>query len=947
VAAEPERDVTTFGAGAGVYHDLASPLTGHLGWEVEGYVGAAGGRVDGGGRLVLRSPRFLLGGGVDYNLRLEELRGVVSLQVAPARGGLFGRGGELRLDWLPGEGNQVQLGARLPLGQPLAGRTRPKRTSVELPPVPPRPRRVLPLPAPAVEAELDEMRGAARRIVRLSTVLEGLAKGTSMREVVRQAEAGVDSLRQAMAGDTAPAGGGVHLREARAYHAALERAFGLASGAEDSVALAAGTPVAAAARRIVLEEVFLPWNRGIGQVKSPDTLVGLIAFARARFGGWLVPRGDGPHDAALLATFDAWMAAVEEFRRVLSNRPEGGRYSWLPMALVLRPEEHRTQSQVDALLAMAAQEPFPGGNALLYVSAQQYQVELSRSILQAERYHLLWVSEYRGTDDTGQPDRIGFYQTVLGYLAALTRRVREYDRTGRLPTYLLVVDQAGVDANDGRLWLELLERPLEHRVDLPPRHAAMAEVLAALQDSLRQAVTDSRRLAREAASLGRDHVRQMVRVHVSVTQPADPTFRTPGFLGLPLDTDDRFRDHRKLVLRDVTESDPAVGEAIIAGVPVGDLYSRPEWDDRALVVTGPAAAEAKRAARVLLVRNGLREEDLPPPLRPDSVPADHPDRVALLGAMGASARVLQAHNRIGWGDKRATFVQFLLWDLVPPGTAILAPDPHWTEETWASRLVAAALRGCDVFLVAPSRANAPRDAVPELARTRETFARLFVVQRDLGELIRRGGGGLHVGLYTRRSRIGDAGARLWEADTTYGKHAFLRELFPFPEETWRMLGDHRARLDSVGPDSGALTQEDGEPRPALHRSTQFIASRALLEELAVQPETRRALDLSLRDPDEGATLAPEAGPIQAQGRLEAARELMRGWAGVPLAVRDSALLYLAVGTPYKDLRGLARNGEVIAVVSGPWSLLAYLDFWSLLGSTTWIERVEDVEELIP
>src|SRR5690606_41370537 len=95
------------------------------------------------------------------------------------------------------------------------------------------------------------------------------------------------------------------------------------------------------------------------------------------------------------------------------------------------------------------------------------------------------------------------------------------------------------------------------------------------------------------------------------------------------------------------------------------------------------------------------------------------------------------------------------------------------------------------------------------------------------------------------------------------------------------------------------------------------------------------------------TVPAEPGPVPAERRLEGARTLMEGHDHLPAPVRDSSLLYLAVGSLNKDTRGMALDGEVMAVVSGRWALSAYLDFWSLFGSTTWIERVEEIDELIP
>lgn len=942
---EDDGDVTLFSGSLGVYRDLAAPLTGLLGWQAEAYGGVAGSRLDGGGRLLLRSPLVFLGGGVDFNLRRERLRGVVSLQFPPVRGGLFGRGGDLRLDWLPGEGNVFQLGAQLPLGQPFLGRTRPRRVEVELP----RPVRGVPVePAArgsALAAELDAMRSSARWVSRLSFLPWDLLARGSPAGVVSGTEAGVAALRADLAARDTPPGSAPYPRELTRYHASLERAFGLASGAPDSAARAAGAPLAAMARRIALEEVFLPYNRTIGQHKAPDTLAGLIARAHARFIGWLALRQDAPHEPDHLRVFDAWLHEVEALRADLSRRTGDSRRNWLPMALVLRPEEHRTQDQVDGLLARALARPFRGGNALLYFGAQQFQVELNRSIHEAERYHVLWLHDYRGVDEDGQPDRIGFYQTVLGYLAALTRRVRDYDRTGHVPVYLLMLDQYHYEQQASRRWLDLLERPLDHRVRLPARHAAMAEVIEAWQDSLRQAVAGSRRLMADSMAFGGDRVRQVVKVHVNVTNPADLSFRTRRLLGLPFGTDNVMRDHRKLVIRDVSATDPAAGEVIIAGVGVGDLYTAPTWEDRALLLTGPAAADALEAAREVLRQNGIGEQGLPPPLREAAPPADLAARVAALEASGATARVLQAHNRTGWGAKEATFVQLLLWDLVPPGTVIYVPDSRWTDALWLAQLLSAAFRGCEVYVIAPSVANAPRDGFPVMTATQELLTRLFIVQRDLGGVIRAGGGDLRVGLYTREAPIGMPVAKLQEVDTTYGKYAFLRSQYPFPEATWRMLREHRARMDSLQAGRDLPSNDSVGARPALHQKTQFVASRALLEELALQPETHRALDLTLRQWSEGVTVTPEAGPIPAQRRLEVARTLMEGHRHLPAPVRDSSLLYLAVGSPNKDTRGMALDGEAVALVSGAWALSAYLDFWSLFGSTTWIERGEEIDEL--
>ncbi|MGH7586322.1 MAG: hypothetical protein ACREMH_08765 [Gemmatimonadales bacterium] len=946
---EDDRDVNAYVGDLGIFRDLGRPLRGLLGWQAEAYAGSTGGRFDAGGRFLLRSQLLFVGGGVDYNLRREDLRGIVSFIFPPVRGGMFTRGGQVRVDWLPGADALILAGLTFPLAQPRIGISRPRTVEVEVPGGGTGRTGKTGERDSVLAQQLEELEGAARRVTRLSFLFWGLESGSSTEDVVRATEAAVRDLKAELAEhDSLKPGTRPHEREMLLYHESLERAFGLARGAPDSAtALEAGWTIAEHARRFMLREVFFPYNRLIGRYKSPDTINGYAARARARFAAWLALECAAPTDSTVLEVFDAWVTTLESIRESLSDLTEDSRQNWLPMALVLRPAQHRTQAQIDALLADALGSPFSRGNALLYFTAQQFQVELTRSIHEAERYHVLWIHDYRGVDVSGRPDRVGFYQAAQGYLAALTRRVREYDATGRLPVYLLLLDQHYYDRNQSRLWMDLLENPLGHRVSLPGEYGAMAGVIHAWQDSLAWAVRDSHRMQAEAAAFGRDWIRQVVKVHVNITNPADFTFRTTKLLGLPIGSDELMRDHRKIVIRDVTEADPTEGEVMLAGVGVGDSYTSDTWEDRAVLLTGPVAADFKAEVREVLRRNGLAERDMPPPLRPEPRGPGWDESVAGLEAAGATARMLQAQNRTGWGEKDATFVQMFLWDLVPPGTVIYVPDSLWTNALWLAQLVSAALRGCEVYIVAPALANAPSAGFLQMSATRELFVSLFVVARDLGDVIHRSGGDLRVGLYTRRSPIGPAGPKLWEVDTTYAKYAFLRSQYPFPEATWQMLWAHRASLDSISAGRDSLTSDPAAPLPRMHRKTQFMASGELVHALAARPETHDAVDLLMRGWEEGITVTPETRPIPSQGRLAVARRLFAGYAALPPALRDSSLLYFIAGSLNKDTRGMALDGEAIAVVSGEWSLVAWLDFWSLFGSTTWIERLEELTELLP
>ena len=69
--------------------------------------------------------------------------------------------------------------------------------------------------------------------------------------------------------------------------------------------------------------------------------------------------------------------------------------------------------------------------------------------------------------------------------------------------------------------------------------------------------------------------------------------------------------------------------------------------------------------------------------------------------------------------------------------------------------------------------------------------------------------------------------------------------------------------------------------------------------------------------------------------------------GLAPDVQERSVYYLTVGSLNKDTRGQVLDGEVLYVVSGAWSLAAYTDFAALLGSTTWIESQEQLDQLLP
>ena len=63
--------------------------------------------------------------------------------------------------------------------------------------------------------------------------------------------------------------------------------------------------------------------------------------------------------------------------------------------------------------------------------------------------------------------------------------------------------------------------------------------------------------------------------------------------------------------------------------------------------------------------------------------------------------------------------------------------------------------------------------------------------------------------------------------------------------------------------------------------------------------------------------------------------------------RERSVFYLAVGSFNQNYRSMLMDGEVLFLVSGYESLMAFLDFAGLVYLVTWVESVEELEELLP
>lgn len=957
----------------GAYTELLNRVLGIGGVHGEFYTGTLDTRGTAGVRARFVSSFLRLAAGTDYNFNTEQWRPHVSILHPIKRGGLFRDGTVLRVDLLAGAEPAFMAGIETPLRRraPI-GKTRARLDHVPLhterPPI-----RLAPLQHPGIRAAMQTVRRASEH-VRWLTVpwLDHVGSGGDASD--RAVEARLDTLRARL--DTLPGNPAIPAveRETRRLHRALDLAFTVAiergptvnDGTEgrgdgpvvDATQLppappAIGARVGREARRVLLDEVLLPWDRLLGQDKRDDTLAPFVILARSSFLRWLHTSGDVPTDAipGALAVFAEWLDIVEDARAGASREWGSARYAWLPLQFALLPEEHDAQDEIDRLLAKATGEPFHDGNEVSYVVNEQFQWQLNRTIRVAEDYHVLWIHDVRGYDAQGDPDEMSFRHVLHSYLATLTERVRAYDRTGRLPTYIIMLDQFFYEARRSRLWMTLLEDPLRHTVSLPSGFEAREDSLAGAQAALRAAVQQSALLKAQRQQFGEAWLHDLVKVHVNITNISDPTFWSWRLAtGFPV-PDTWMRDHRKVVFYDLTESDPYRGEALLTGAGVGEHYANLSWEDRSLLLRGPATLALKEAARALMERQGLGGARLPAVLAAQPKAPGDVNRVA--GSAASTGRALRAavfQNGTGFDEKDITVAKAILYTLMPPGSVIKIPDSLWNGTFWGSALLGCALRGGRVLVITPAFANAPARSFGSMIRSRELLWRFLTASRILDGALSRHGGFVKVGLFNSALPVTNIPAKVLGVRNTLREHAWLHRLFNFPPAVYdglEALATQYAAIPTPQPDANDF---ESKQRPQLHMKANFFASREAWDVMAREDRVAFTREYVPRRMTQVAARGAAVGSFgpNPDALIDVGSEVVDAWyAALPDSTRARVIFVTLLGSANQNDRSFLSDGEVVLALSNWPPVIPYLDLLSIIGQSTWVETPAELDALLP
>jgi len=932
-----------------LYTDLLNPNLGALGAVAELYGSRSSGEYRSGMRLMGAVKFFMLQYGADYSFSDERWTSVLSFQFPLKRGGLFGRGGDMRIDWFPGLGNSFSFGMSVPIGQPYMGKTRPKSAHVSLPERADNKETGFE-PSHELAAAVSALRAPAAEIREFTTSFIDREFDPDSEEDMARIERSLDRFRESYyaTGDDYPEG---HTFNAAidVYHRRLERAFTAAAGGDGRL----GAEAAGIAREVLLDEVLLPYNRLLGQRKKEDTVLGYAPRAMSEFSARMKAgsRAGAGAAEAIEYVFAALIDLVEENRKRLRDEWGDSRLVWLPLHYSLERNDHDTREELDAIIERAVCREFQGGNDIHYVINEQFHWELARMIHAAEDYHVLWIHDYRGDNNVGDPDLIGYRISTGGYLRAIINAVRRYDETGRMPVYMIFLDQFYFESGNGRRFLSLLEDPLSRSIRLPEGYEEWEENIRGLQAELREAVDLSSALSEGRDRYGEEWLKNLVKVHINITNPADFSFRSGNMFNyLWFVPDILFRDHRKISFYDLTELDPGRGEAMLTGMGVGEHYAGATWDDRALLVRGPAALDFKTEARDLLLSQGFREEEIPRPLRPLPRPEDYDMMVRRLEEAGWISTAMQLHNDTGFGPKWDNVAKGVLYNLLPPGSRMIIPDSLWNSAFWGSMLFGAAMRGCRIFVIAPSLANAPSDGLPQMARANELFTRFIFMSDRLGRELEHAGGSFRTGVYDYdgdvQDQIGIAKTILSHMD----QYGWTDEIFPSHPSVRGYIEEAIDILEAEGYGSTPLTADAVTRKPKIHLKAQFFTTRPVNETL-LPLEGWGPLIREYILARAGQTAHADSyidAKLLRESLSEHSADLVTEWLqSVPPEDRDRLAMYLTIGSQNQDYRGKIMDGEVLYLASGLGAGVAMLDMMNLMLITTWVDDLDTLNELMP
>lgn len=902
---------------------------------------------------------------------------VVAFENSLYRGGTLGiRGAEFRAEWSPGV---FSVGLNLNLNE-RPGQHRPRKAHVDLPKDPI-------LSNQDVDSDLLDphaLYNLRYSILRIDKFVTPAITKDSLAEIKEQIRDFGRSLHS----------------EDRRYHENLEKAFATAlskSIPDPKVREEEALKIALKTENIIFREVVTPFNRLLGQRKKPMSIKGLGSRAYHSFSKYLdIPSNSATKDpmtnAALKEIFrqliqDIDMATQNSRYRWKDNRLaeflvkeldfkdadtaifNWGVLCWIPLNYGLRPHQYDTQQELNQVIGEILGDSFTECNKVAYLINEQWHHELLKMIHDTKYYHVLIVHDYRGLNDDHILDEVAWDITLSGYCEAILKGIDDYlsGKRETLPHFSIFLDQHYYEINKSRKTLTFLEqlynlepvafkwvkpRGKEINVERNRRNKIISRKIRAFQDRLKSALE---RL-KEEKSWTENDIKNQVKVHINITNKEDETFAA-YFI-----REDFIRDHRKIAFRDVFEDAPCWGNtktdrgvAIFTGQGVGEKYLGPDWEDRSIKVEGVDLVKLKNSARELFLGQNprYRDKDVPYYLRPRPYPENYEAIQNELAKRGFECSLVTTMNRTGYAMKKASVLKAALYNLMPEGGTIIAPDSLWNNDFWLGMFVGAALRGVDTYLIGPSAGNAPSDSYVALGSMHDSLIRGMYISQEFKEEFIKSGGSINVGLYQSDADATNILERLKIALKGFEANENINALLSVHPDVLALLKKIKADLDETYPDKHAPFLVTNNPSgPKLHMKVQFFASEKAMEILSLKEwgaVLKRYFEERIKQTTGHALESEGISPGLLRERVDATSpNLIEAFEQIlSPKEKESAMMFLTVGSHNQDRRSMFLDGEVLVCVAGYDSLIAMMDMVFLMHTSVWPKDFAEFSKYLP
>jgi hypothetical protein len=217
------------------------------------------------------------------------------------------------------------------------------------------------------------------------------------------------------------------------------------------------------------------------------------------------------------------------------------------------------------------------------------------------------------------------------------------------------------------------------------------------------------------------------------------------------------------------------------------------------------------------------------------------------------------------------------------------------------------------------------------------------------EEIESAGGMFKVGIYDLDIDVFDIIGRGKTFVEGIEKIDWYDDVFPFDSETIKEFKGLVEYLESQGFEPTYLAQDQEKRKPQLHFKAQFFGSFHGLTSMLDVPGWEQLIReyLLVRAKALESDVFISVKDLSSEYSEEALEMIDDWYSSLSPEQHENMIFYLTVGSHNQDYRSKIQDGEVTYVVSHIYSIIAYIDFIGLMGRTTWVGSVEEMEELLP